>query len=66
MENIVTWVQANWVGIVAGYLALHKLLVTVRDVLDKTPATDDNAFEKFVTVMGKLAVYLTVGKRPTA
>lgn len=66
MENIINWIQQNWVGIVAGYLALHKLMVSIRDVLDKTPNTDDNAFEKTVTVMGKLATYLVTGKRPNA
>lgn len=66
MENIVQWVQANWVAIVAVFLAFHKVLVTIRDILDKTPGTDDNWFEKAVTVVGKLVSYLTTGKRPTA
>jgi hypothetical protein len=66
MNEIIVWFQSNWVGIIAVYLAVHKFLVSVRDVLDKTPATDDNLFEKAVTVMGKLAGYLVTGKRPTA
>jgi hypothetical protein len=66
MENLITWFQQNWVGIIAVYLAVHKFLVAVRDVLDKTPGTDDNAFEKAVTIMGKLGGYLVTGKRPEA
>lgn len=66
MENLITWFTQNWVGIIAVYLAVHKFLVSVRDVLDKTPATDDNWFEKAVTIMGKLGGYLIAGKRPGA
>lgn len=66
MENIVAWVQGHWMQITVIYLAVHKLLVSVRDALDKTPATDDNWFEKLVTAMGKLGNYLTTGKRPGA
>lgn len=56
--------EINWVALGVIYLALHKLLVSIRDVLDKTPETDDNAFEKLVTFMGKLVPYLLTGKRP--
>jgi hypothetical protein len=65
MEGLITWFQENWVGIIAVYLAVHKALVAVRDAIDKTPGSDDNWFEKFVTVMGKLGGYLVAGKRPT-
>ena len=58
------WLQQNWVTIVAVYLAVHKFLVAIRDVLDKTPATDDNIFEKAVTILGKLGGYLITGSRP--
>ena len=66
MNELIKWFTENWVGVIAVYLAVHKFLVSVRDVLDKTPATDDNFFEKAVTIMGKLAGYLVTGKRPTA
>ena len=62
--NVITAVKANWAEIVLIYLAAHKLLVTIRDVFDSTPNTDDNAFERIVTVLGKLADYLVKGKRP--
>jgi len=52
MDSLIKWFTENWVGVIAVYLAVHKFLVSVRDVLDKTPATDDNWFEKAVTVMG--------------
>lgn len=58
------WLQTNWVTIVAIYLAVHKLLVSIRDVLDKTPSSDDNVFERIVTIMGKLGGYLLTGQRP--
>lgn len=64
MENLIVWGKDNWVVIIAIYLAVHKFAVAVRDVLDKTPATDDNWFEKTVTIMGKLAAYLVTAKRP--
>lgn len=65
MADFVLWFQNNWVGIIAVYLAVHKFAVSVRDVLDKTPDTDDNWFERLVTIMGKLAGYLVTAKRPT-
>ena len=64
MENLISWFQNNWVGIIAVYLAVHKFLVSVRDVLDKTPQTADNAFEKFVEISSKLVSYLATGQRP--
>ena len=64
MEQLISWFQNNWVGIIAVYLALHKFLVAVRDSIDKTPGSDDNWFEKMVTVMGKLGGYLITGQRP--
>lgn len=64
MDGIIQWVQANWAAIIAVYLAIHKLLVAIRDVLDKTPASDDNWFERAVTIFGKLGGYLITGVRP--
>lgn len=54
----------DWVAVGVVYLAFHKLLTSIRDVIDKTPDTDDNLFEKAVTIMGKLVPYLLTGKRP--
>lgn len=64
MAELIKWFQENWVGIIAVFLGLHKVLVTIRDILDKTPETDDNWFEKMVTMIGKLLGYLATGKRP--
>lgn len=64
MDGIIQWVQTNWAAVIAVYLAVHKLLVAIRDVLDKTPNTDDTWFEKAVTIMGKLGGYLLTGARP--
>lgn len=62
--NPVDWLnnfaQENaWVGLtIAAILALHTGLKALRDAIDATPETDDNWFEKAVTIMGKAAKYL--------
>lgn len=57
------WIQQNWVAIGVVVLGIHATLKGLRDAIDKTPATDDNWFERGVTIMGKLVGYL-FGKRP--
>jgi hypothetical protein len=64
MDHFIVWFQQNWVGIIAVYLLVAKFITGLRDVLDKTPAVDDNIFEKICTVMAKLADYLVKGQRP--
>lgn len=39
-------------------IAIHTILKAVRDAIDKTPTTDDNGFERLVTILGKIAAYL--------
>ena len=51
-QNI--WVVAG----VTIFIALHTILKAVRDAIDKTPETDDNIFERTVTIAGKAAAYL--------
>ena len=52
------WLAENWqtVGVIA--LAAHTFLKAIRDAIDKTPDTDDNIFEKIVSVIGKMVGYL--------
>lgn len=51
--------QHAWVlAAITILIAVHTILKAVRDAIDKTPATDDNAFERIVTIMGKIAAYL--------
>lgn len=57
------WLQAHWVQIGVIALAIHTALKGVRDALDKTPETDDNLFEKIVSIIGKVVGYL-FGSRP--
>ena len=64
ISSLFDLLKSNWDKMVIIYLALHKLLVTLRDVLDKTPGTDDNKIEQLITLSGKLADYLIKGKRP--
>lgn len=58
------WFIDNWEKIGVIYLLLIKLITAIRDVIDKTPATDDNFFEKMVTVLNSTLKYLVFGKRP--
>ena len=44
--------------IILGYLAIHTAAKSIRDAIDTTPLTDDNWFERTVTIMGKIASYL--------
>ena len=55
-----------WLPLVLStYLAIVKVLQGIRDSMDKTPATDDSGFERFVTILGKTVGYLG-GIRPKA
>lgn len=47
------------------YLVAVKFLQGLRDAIDKTPTTDDNWFERVVTILGKTIGYLG-GVRPNA
>lgn len=57
------WMNAHWLQISVIGLATHTFLKAVRDAVDKTPNTDDNAFERLVTISGKAVGYL-FGSRP--
>lgn len=57
-------IQNNWVQIVAGYLLFVKVMTTLRDAIDATPASDDNWFEHACTIINKLTAALVTGKRP--
>jgi hypothetical protein len=62
MEGLISFFRDNWAQILVIALALHTFLKAVRDAIDSTPDTDDNWFEKLVTVIGKVLNYFT-GKR---
>lgn len=47
------------------YLVVVKALQGVRDAIDKTPLTDDNWWERTITILGKTVGYLG-GVRPSA
>lgn len=54
-----------WVGMaIMGYLLFHKGITAIRDAIDKTPATDDNWFERAQTISAKAVKFLMAGKRP--
>lgn len=63
MGNIVEWVQANWITITAIVLAVSTCLKAIRDAIDTSPETDDNKFERFCTIFGKVVAYIFMGKR---
>lgn len=53
-----------WVGVViVCLLGVSQIIKGVRDAIDKTPASDDNAFERIATIVAKASAYL-VGFRP--
>ena len=54
----------QWGAVGIGYLLFIKVITTLRDVLDKTPLTDDNAWERACTILSKLGSALITGKRP--
>ncbi len=63
MQDIINYFQANWAQILLIAVSVHTALKAIRDAIDKTPATDDNWFERMVTIIGKAIGYLTTGKR---
>jgi hypothetical protein len=63
MDGIIKWVTDNWLAVA---VALSISLKAFRDAFDKTPATDDNLFERIVSIVVKAVASLTTGKRPQA
>ena len=60
------WLNSiDWVKVGVGYVLFIQVMKAVRDVLDKTPATDDNAWERACTIIVKLGETLLTGKRPS-
>jgi len=57
------FLSQNWVEITVVLVAVHTCLKSIRDAIDKTPETDDNLFEKFVSFLGRVTAYLVKGKR---
>lgn len=64
IQDSVNFIKENWIQITVVYLAFAKFITALRDVLDKTPQTDDNLFEKLCTIVNKLGAYLLTGQRP--
>lgn len=47
-----------WIGMtVAIFIAIHTGLKALRDAIDTTPQSDDNWFERIVTILGKITSY---------
>lgn len=56
-----------WISLVIPmYLLFLKYITGIRDILDKTPETDDNWFEKSVTFLKKFSGLVILGQRPKA
>lgn len=64
MADIWSFIQQNWEKIGVAYLLFIKFLTSIRDILDKTPDSDDNWFEKLCTLLSKLPQTLLLGQRP--
>jgi hypothetical protein len=65
MAELMTWWNTNWPAILAILVAFSVTLKAIRDAIDKTPLTDDNAFERFCTIFSKVVASLFTGKRPS-
>lgn len=69
--DIIAWLNNYamahpWIPLtISFYLVAVKALQGVRDAIDKTPTSDDNWFERTVTILGKTIGYLG-GVRPNA
>jgi hypothetical protein len=59
------FIVANWDKILLVVIVLSNINKGLRDALDTTPGTDDNAWEKASTVISKVLGYL-LGFRPKA
>lgn len=64
LQQIPHWIKDNWTEIAVVFLAFSKFMKEIRDAIDKTPDTDDNAFERFCTVVYKMGASIFMGKRP--
>ena len=60
IENLNNFAQQHaWVGLtIAFIIAAHTGMKALRDAIDTTPQTDDNWFERTVTILGKVSGYL--------
>ena len=65
VKNIIGFISDNWVAIIAVLTATSVFLKALRDSIDKTPLTDDNVFERVMTIIGKLLDSILKGKRPS-
>ncbi len=57
------FITANWEKIVVVLLVVQNVVKGIRDAIDTTPETDDNAFERIATIISKASSYL-IGFRP--
>ena len=58
------WIQQNWEAVAIVYLLGVKFITGIRDAFDKTPASDDNLFERICTILQKTIAYIVIGQRP--
>lgn len=64
MDKIISFFTENWVAIGVILMGVQMILKGVRDAIDKTPETDDNWFERIMTITSKAIGYVLAGKRP--
>lgn len=69
MENLPGWIESfadkhTWIWASLAVLAAFQTFMKgIRDAIDSTPDTDDNWFEKFVSVITKVSLYTFLGQR---
>ena len=57
------FVKEHWESIGVIFVLFRIFIIGVRDALDKTPDTDDNLFERIVTIIKKAGAYAIFGTR---
>ena len=67
IQAVIDFVLRNWEKVFIVMIVIQNLVKGLRDALDNTPETDDNALEKFCTIFNKVIAYF-IGfrsKKPT-
>ena len=57
IQALIDFVKTNWEKVFIVMIVIQNLVKGLRDALDNTPETDDNALEKFCTIFNKVIAY---------
>lgn len=57
------FIQEHWAEILVVVLVIQNVAKGIRDAIDTTPETDDNVFERVLTIINKVTSYVLMAKR---